>query len=756
MATRNFIFANRSCSFAAIALLVVFGMLPACNNSPEAKEARYLKRGEALRDKKDFARALIEFRNAASAMPKDAEPHYQMGLTYLAMGGIQSSAAEFRNATELNPKHQAAQTKLAELMIASRNRDEVQQAANQLQEVLSTAPDNSEANDALALAEWKMGKTEEATERLEATLRQFPARLQSSVSLAHMKLAQKDLAGAAQVLQDAVAAAPKSSPAELALGQLYLMSKQPAKAEAEFRKAVQLDPKNGAALLGLGAIEIAGNRMDEADKTYLQLSSLPDAQYKPLHALFLFRIQKQDAGLAELEKFYKENPSDRGIRQRLFAAYVALGKNDAARNLLAAVLKKNPKDSEALYGRATLALKSGDIRNAEKDINEVLKFQPDFPDGHFVKAAVLKAQGMTGNEREELIEALRLKPGFLQARLTLARGYTNSKEAQSALDLLNGAPAQQKTLLSFVVERNWALLALGQTKELRSVLDEVLKVKHFPEILIQDAVLRFQEKDYGGARADAEEENKDYPEDLRGLRIVADTYVAQKQPPKASEFLQAAAAAHPHSAPIQNLLGKWYFENNNLPAARLAFQAAIAADPKFLPADFSLAQVDYAQKQLDSAHQRLVALVAADPKNIPALLLLAAVASDRNNRDEAISRYRAVVDMDGSNLVALNNLAYTLAASDPDLALTFAQRAAELAPDNANAQDTLGWIYYKKAIYQTAVTYLETAVKKDPTPRHQFHLGMSYIKIGNRDLGQKTVQSAIQKDPKLLETEKGW
>ena len=87
--------------------------------------------------------------------------------------------------------------------------------------------------------------------------------------------------------------------------------------------------------------------------------------------------------------------------------------------------------------------------------------------------------------------------------------------------------------------------------------------------------------------------------------------------------------------------------------------------------------------------------------------------------------------MDGSNVVALNNLAYTLALSDPDVALKYAQQAAELAPDSATVQDTLGWIYYRKAIFSTAVNYLETAVKKEPTPRRQFHLAMSLFEIGS-------------------------
>ena len=743
-------------SVATASILVFCSFSLSCSRSPQAREANYLKRGEALRDKKDYSRALLEFKNAANAMPKDAEPYYQTGLTYLAAGSIRNAAQSFQKATDLNPKHQQAQLKLAELMTTSQKLEYVQQAASRLEEVLAASPDDSEANEALAFAEWKMGKTDEATTRLEDTLKKFPSRLQTSVDLARLKMARKDLAGAEQVLMQAVASAPQSSPAELALGQLYMISNQPAKAEAEFRKAVQLDPKNGAALLGLGAIQIAGNRMDEAEKTYLQASSLADDQYKPLHALFLFRQGKRDAALPELEKLAKDNPKDRGSRDRLFAAYVAMDKKDAARNLVNAALKKNPKDTDALFERAGLSLRAGNATDAERDIKEVLRFKPDFAEGHLVMAEISKAQGMTGNQRQELNEALRLKPSLLQARLTLARSYTLAREAQAALDLLNVAPAQQKGQLSYIIERNWALLELGENKELRSILDQVMRVKHFPEILIQDAVLRFQQGDYPDARTDAEEAVKNNPEDIRGSRILADTYIAQKQPAKAQQALQVLATAHPNSAALQNLLGQWYLSAKNPSAARQAFEAALAADPKNLPAGLALADVDHQEKHFDSAHQRLVALVAADPKNITVLLSLGSLAAEMNKRDESITRYRAVLAIDNSNLVALNNLAYTLAATDPEIALPYAQHAVELAPENATVQDTLGWIYYKKALYQTAVTYLEGAVKKEPTPRRQFHLAMSYLKLGDRDLGQKTLQLALQQDPTLPETEKGW
>ncbi len=104
-----------------------------------------------------------------------------------------------------------------------------------------------------------------------------------------------------------------------------------------------------------------------------------------------------------------------------------------------------------------------------------------------------------------------------------------------------------------VAERNWALLATGETKEMRSVLDQACAPGDTPEILIQDAILRFQQADYSGAITDAEETVRN--NDIRGARILADAYLAQKQPAKAEQRLKDLLADHPKSAPMANLLG---------------------------------------------------------------------------------------------------------------------------------------------------------------------------------------------------------
>lgn len=745
--------ARRPCLLAAVAAAAV---LIGCSTSPQAKESTALKRGKALLAKKDYARALLQFKTAAQAMPSDAEPYYQMGLAYSGLRNPGLAAGSFLQATELNPKHVEAQLKYAELLMSTRNKQQIEEAATRLQQVLVNTPGNVEANNTLAIAEWQLGHPEDAAARLEETLQKFPDNLKASVSLAQMKLAARDLAGAEQVLQKAVASAPRSPLAVLALGQYYWLVKRLDKAETEIRTALALDPNSGAALAGLAAIQIAGHRMDEAEQTYKRLAALPGNQYKHLHAVFLFQTGKQDLALAEFQKLARQDPSDSSAQNRLLAAYVAMGKMAEAQQLLSSALKKNPKDTDALFQRAELSLKNGNAQAAGADLKRVLQFKPDSAQAHFALAEVYRLEGQLRNERQELTEALRLNPSLLASRLALVRNFFVANEPKAALETLDQAPGQQKRTLAVVLERNWALFAAGNFTEMRAVLDQALKAGRFPELLIQDAVLKMHDGDSLGARVDAEEVLAKNPEEIRAARILADSYAAQKQPEQAVLRLKELAAGHPKSAPLQNLAGQFELANGRAAEARQSFEAAKAADPAFFEADLALASISYREKRTDDARSHLAVVLKANSKSIPALLLLASIDGETGNRDAAIAGYRSVLEIEPTNIFALNNLAWTLAKEKPDEALQYAQQAVEAAPNNATVEDTLGWIYYQKGIYRMAVDYLKNAVAKESTPRRQFHLGMSYIKAGDRELGQKTLNAALAKDPNLLKTEQGW
>jgi tetratricopeptide (TPR) repeat protein len=739
-----------------LCLVLLTAGFSGCSRSPEAKEAKFLSRGQALLAQKDYSRALLEFRNAAGVMPKDAEPHYRMGMAYLESRDMSGAVRAFQKATALNPKHSGAQLKLAELMTVSSNRNVIQESFSRLQSVFGDSPDNPEAIDTLALAEWKLGKPENATERLTEALKKFPTHLESSVVLARMKLSAKDWNGAEEVLKQAVADAPQSSPAETALGEFYLILRQPAKAEAELKKAAQLDPKNGNALIDLGALEIVAGRLDEAEQTYKRLAALPGKAYKPVHAMFLYRYGKRDAALTELESLYKSDPNDREARTRLVSAYVGMNRVAPAENVLAEALKRNPKDAEALQQRAGLRLRSGRADDAEKDLKEVLHFKPDSASAHFALATAYRAKNLPNNQQEELQQAVKLAPALLPARLALAMSFINRRQSQAALAVIDQAPESQKKQLEWIIGRNWALLSMDNYQEAKGGIDQALRDGRPLPAVYQDAILHFLQHDHADARALLEELLKRDVTDARVVELLMETYAAQQQVPKGVAKLKELVAAHPQSAPLQNLVGQWSRRAGDTAAARKAFESAKAADPHFVPADLSLAEMEIAEGRDAEALHRLNEVVTTDPKNVDALLLSAHAQEVVGAHAAEVASYRAVLNLEQSNLIALNNLAYVLAPDDPDEALKLAQQAAEMAPDSPNVQDTLGWIYYRKGLYSMAVRYLKTAVDKESTPRRQFHLGMSYLKTGDQLNGQKIVRDALAKDPTLAKTEQGW
>jgi len=744
--------------FPALAVCLV---LAGCSSSPEKKEARFLKRGQALLASRDYPRAILEFQNAAKAVPKDAEPWYQLGLAFLATGNTTGAAGAFYKATSLNPKHAGAELYLASLMTTSREKTVIEDAENRLKELVESDPANTQALDALAVAKLKLGKPGDASALLDRTLEKFPADLESSVLTAQMKMREKDFAGAEEVLKKAVETAPKSTQAALALGRFYMQTGKIGQSEVQLQRSLQLNPHYAPALYSLGLIQASENHLDQADQTFKQLTTLTNTDYKdykPVYGLFLFQAGKRDAALAEFQRIAKESPDNREARTRLLTAYVFMDKIPEAEKLLADALKRNSKDSDALLLRSQLRLRTGDLTAAEKDLNQVIGYKPDSAFAHFVLAGVKRKQGLARAERQELLEALNHNPNYLPARLAAARSFIMTKEPKSALEIMDQTPASQKDNVEVLIERNWALLGMENTIEAREGIDRGLRAVRAPGLLLQDGYLKIKQKDYAGALADADEVLTQDPENEVAARLFLESSVARKELPKAVQKMRELASQRPKSAFLQHQLGRTFVASGDRAEGRKLFEAAIALDPKYSAAGLALAELDAAEKHWDSARQHLNAVIASDSRNITALTMAAGIELAAGDNPAAIAKYRSALDVDGSNVLALNNLAYLILieGDDPNEALRFAQKAVELAPNDAAVRDTLGWIYYRKGIYPSAVEQLKISVAKEATPRREFHLGMSYLKVGDRDLGQRTLKAALKQDPNLAKTEQGW
>jgi tetratricopeptide (TPR) repeat protein len=751
------IFSPRFVIVAAVATALLLSL--GC--SPATREASFLKRGKHYLENGDYARALLEFRNARQVMPHDAEPYYQEGVAYLGLGNRASAFQSLSKAIRLNPKHVSAQVKLTELLASSDRH--LYEAEQHGKTALSLAPDNPDALNALATAELKLGNEAEALRYLEEALAKSPQHLRSSMSLAIIKLSGRDFAGAERILQQAVAQAPESAEAQTALGELYAVLKRPDDAERRFRSALKIDPLNAPALFYLGSIQLAKGQKGQADQTYRRISALPDKRFKPLHAVYLLETGHLDAAIAELERLRKQDPDDRGLRTRLVRAYVQAKRLDDAKNLLHAALQNHSKDVEALLQESEIELMAGNLREAQQDIHEVINSRPDSAEAHFLLSRVHLAAGDLLSRRQELTEALRLNPKLVSVRIELARTYTLANSPGTALSVLDQTSEEQKQTVPVIAERNWALLASQNLPELRKGVNRGLALARVRDLLLQNALLKISDRDVPGARSSLEEILKAAPDDVEALEVLAQTYTEQKQPKVALEKINFYVAQRPGSAPLHELRGRYLLAQGKPDEARAAFIMAKAADPKYLRADLALAQLDRATGRTDAARQTLSALLATQAKNgdasLVAHLLMADLEQAAGNHAAELEHWRKVAEADHTNVVALNNLAYVLLeyAKQPDEALKYAQQAHELAPDNPDIEDTVAWALYQKGIYGTALQHLEHAVSLDGKSRatgstvRKYHLAMAYLKNGKRERGMQVLIAAQKVDGSIPE-----
>ncbi len=748
------LFSGRKRALIALAWMAL--AFTGCDRSPEAKSARCIVAGKALMQKGNPARAILEFRNAVQASPKNAEAYYQLGLAYLARQDYRNAVAGLRQAIAVNPKHTAARLKLAQLMASVSDPEVLKDAQHRLQDLIEGDPGNPDALHALALTELKLGDAADAMQHLELALSDANTsqELAIAITLAQAKLQQKDAKGAENVLKKACEKSSSRADAMVYLGQFYISQHRTAEAEQQFQRALSVDPSHGVALFDLAKLQYSLGRTPEAEQSFKRLSGLPG--FKPVYAIFLFQTGRKDEAVKEFERLAKADPDDRAARTRLVTVYWSLNRLPEAETILNQALKKNAKDLDALLQRGEMYLSAGKFAQAETDLNEVGHLQPSAPEVHYILAKLHRARGEEPSYRQELTKALELNAYLLPVRLELAQALLAANNAEAALDVLNQASQSQKQSIPVLVQRNWVLWSLGDLAEMRKGIDQGLASERSADLLIQDGLWKLRSGDPAAARKAVEEALKIDPSDLRALQALSQTYAAQKNAPMALRRVKEYAASQPNSAPVQDFLGMMLMSQGSPAEARKAFAAAKAANPRYVQADLALTQLDVAQGNLNDAKKRLEAVLSVNAGNPTAQLWLGIIEEHMGDRSAAMEAYRKVAEANPSSAQALNNLAYLLSevANKPDEALKYAQEAVQLVPDQPAYCDTLGWILYRKGVYNAAVPYLERAGSNNTARDNvvwKYHLAMAYSKAGETARGRATLQAALKLNPNLPE-----
>ena len=138
------------------------------------------------------------------------------------------------------------------------------------------------------------------------------------------------------------------------------------------------------------------------------------------------------------------------------------------------------------------------------------------------------------------------------------------------------------------------------------------------------------------------------------------------------------------------------------------------------------------------------------PKD-PAVWTAAADALQTASRnEEAIAHYRHVLQLQPANATALNNTAFLLAETGGNLdeALQMAQKSLQIEPRQPRFADTLGWIYLKKHLSDSALRVFQNLTQQYPdNPTFHYHFGMVLLNRGDKTGAKSEWSAALAHQP---------
>jgi tetratricopeptide (TPR) repeat protein len=200
-------------------------------------------------------------------------------------------------------------------------------------------------------------------------------------------------------------------------------------------------------------------------------------------------------------------------------------------------------------------------------------------------------------------------------------------------------------------------------------------------------------------------------------------------------------------AQVHQLLGQLSLEGGDFDKGIQHLRRAIEIKPDLIAAYFLMGQAYIAQNRIDQAIVEYQKISEKNPGDPGALTVLGSLYDHKEQYGRANEHYERALKINGNFAPAANNLAWNYAAhgGNLDLALPLAQKAREMNPDSAQILDTLGWIYYKKGLFDNAVTLLKDSNEKlkNGEPTVLYHLGMAYLRTGHRVEARDALNKAL-------------
>lgn len=747
-------------SFASLLTTLAIVVLGDCG---WGNAGRYLYKGNQLMAQGKAAEASLIYRKAIQVDPSFGEAYYRLGLALIHLGQPADALPAFEIAARLMPARKDIKLAVADLSLA----------------------------DLIAGGNNPGGLHNRITVVTDQLLAEDPRSYDALRLKGHLAINDRNFAEAARYFRMANESKPMQPDVITGWMQALFQGGEPTEAEKLGWLLIGANKRYGPVYDQLYSYYVASNQTADAEKTLatkaennpsaaeavLQLARFYADRSKPremkaaLQRLldrpkifpqahlqvgdFYAGRRQWDESISQYEAGAEANPQGRIVYlKRIVDIWLAQEQPARAASVVAEILKLNPSDDSAKAVSASVSLASGkaaDLAVAASQFKSLVTKNPENSVWHFAYGRALAAQGDFEGARGQQQEAIKRQPDFLLPQLALAELFQAQGDYRTVLNYANRILAINPDSAPARLLHAIGLMHTGSEREAARELSALERAyPHEPKVQVQLALLDLRQHKFALAENRLRNILAGHVDYVGAYSALVEVLNAQDRLAEAVPLLNRALNQSTEADGVRSLLADTALQLGDANMALAQYRKLIDSQPEQERPYLGLG-LAYRQKQdLANAIASFQKAQALAPKDYAPAVLLAQTFVSTGRRPEAILSYRRGLELQPGNAAIMNDLAYQMAETGTDLdqALELAQNAVKKNYRQPQFLDTVGWIYFKKNMLDSAAQIFRNLSDKHPENAvYRYHLGVTLLEKGDKTNAKAELRAALAESP---------
>lgn len=596
------------------------------------------------------------------------------------------------------------------------------------------------------LVHYSLNEFEQAEGYLKSYAERHPNHAGARKLLGAILLSRNEYDRAIRTLEPALKQSPNDFRLLSLLGSAYMQKGRHQSATTLLERAAALSRDEPDIRTQLALSRIGGGDDALAMKDLQSILNQDDTQSNAAIVLTVLHLERGEfEQAAEVARSLSiREPKNLTALNLLGMAWVGSGRYAEARRSLEMAVKLENNFLPARINLAKLDLLQ-DQPNAARQ--RLLVLLSDHPQNVRAMSELARVEGYLGKHDEAirwLEKARGLDSEALAVTIDLVDVYLHTGRAQKALEVAREAEAKAPENLDVMAALGQSYIGIGNQARARVIFRRMTKIAGYDAKQLY-RIARYQlavgaDDDAIWALQKAVQGNPDF---VPAQVALTETLLRVGSIDLALERARELKTRYPNRAFGHRLVGDALMYRENYEDAAKSYRAALAREER---TDLAI-RLYRAMNQSGQANQGLSFLETwnqSHPEDLVAKQALAEAYLHRGDLDASRRHYEQILVIRPNSSTALNNLANIHSKNGDPRALSYAERAYAVSPEDPVIVDTLGWLLVNGGEPDRGLHHLRDAHSRASTnPEIRYHIAVALVQLDRKDEARVELDEAL-------------